>query len=406
MSTADWINRVHFGDCLETMRRMPDGIANTCVTSPPYFGLRDYGHAGQIGLEDTPEEFVAKLVEVFREVRRVLRDDGTAWVNMGDSYCSTDKWGGGGNVGKNTVAEDGSVPAWQVRNKRAPMPGFKPKDLLGVPWRLAMALQQDGAVDWKAVEVLDRVMRELIAPFHEAGDDVPDRILNTYERLAREWREAKGDSWYLRQDIIWAKPNPMPESVRDRCTKAHEYIFLLSKSPTYYCDMAAIKEPVAPATVSRLAQDVDNQQGSFRVPGKTNGPMKAVGGRSRRDSFKRDDSKRAEVIPGQAVGTHRANREESDYSLDDRNKRSVWTVATKPYAGAHFATYPEELIEPCILAGAPAGGVVLDPFFGSGTTGQVAQNLGRHWIGCELNPAYAALQDERLRQPGLILEAA
>ena len=281
--------------------------------------LQQFFVRAEIGLEETPEQFITKLVEVFREVRRVLRDDGTAWANMGDSYGTA-------------------------------------KQLLGIPWRLALALQADG--------------------------------------------------WILRQDIIWNKPNPMPESVRDRCTKAHEYIFLLSKSPSYYCDMAAIKEPVAPATISRLAQDVDNQQGSFRVPGKTNGPMKAVGGRSRRDSFKRDDSKRAEIIPGQAVGTHRADREESDYSLNDRNKRSVWTVSTKPYAGAHFATYPEELIEPCILAGAPAGGVVLDPFFGSGTTGQVAQNLGRHWIGCELNPAYKALQDERLRQPGLILEAA
>jgi DNA modification methylase len=403
----EWFDRCHFGDCLETLRRMPDGIVNTCITSPPYFGLRDYGHAGQIGLEPTPEEFVAKLVEVFREVRRVLRDDGTAWVNMGDSYCSTDKWGGGGNIGKNTVAADGSVPSWQVRNRRPAMPGFKPKDLLGIPWRLAMALQQDGAVDWKAVEVLDRVMRELMTPFQEAGEDVPDHILNTYERLAREWREAKGDSWYLRQDIIWSKPNPMPESVTDRCTKAHEYLFLLSKSPVYYCDMGAIKEPVAPSTTQRLSQDGESQQGSFRVPGKTNGAMKAVGGqRSKRDSFKRDGSKRAEVIPGQSMGTHRPDREESAYPLDDRNKRSVWTVSTKPYKGAHFATFPTDLIEPCILAGAPAGGVVLDPFFGSGTTGQVAQALGRKYIGIELNADYKPLQDERLRQPSLDLMAA
>ena len=233
----------------------------------------------------------------------------------------------------------------------------------------------------------------------------------------------------------------MPESVTDRCTKSHEYIFLLSKSPSYYCDMGAIKEPAAPASVARWAQDVEGQIGSDRVPGKTNGAMKAVGGRlagnvnppkgqaayeagdeshrtkggllaysqrqrSARDSFKRDDSKRADVIPGQTVGTHRPDREESEWDTDTRNKRSVWTVSTKPYKGAHFATFPVALIEPCILAGAPAGGVVLDPFFGSGTTGEVAQNLGRKFIGCELNPAYKALQDERLRQPSLDLETA
>jgi DNA modification methylase len=346
-----------FGDCLETLRRMPGGIVNTCVTSPPYFGLRDYGHAGQIGLEETPEQFIAKLVEVFREVRRVLRDDGTAWVNMGDSYCSTDKWGGGGNVGKQTVAEDGSVPSWAVRQKRPQFEGIKPKDLIGVPWMLAFALRADG--------------------------------------------------WYLRSEVIWRKPNPMPESVTDRPTKSHEQLFLLAKSADYYCDMEAIKEPAAESSIARWAQDVEGQIGSDRVPGKTNGNMKAVGGqRSKRDSFKRDDSKRAEVIPGQSVGTHRDDRDESAWDTSMRNKRSVWTVATKPYKGAHFATYPTELIEPCILAGAPAGGVVLDPFFGSGTTGEVAQNLGRNWIGCELNPAYKPLQDERLRQPGLILEAA
>lgn len=360
-----WLNRCHFGDCLETMRQMPDGLAQTCVTSPPYFGLRDYGHAGQIGLKETPVEFVAKLVEVFREVRRVLRDDGTLWLNLGDSYAGS--WGAQSreHAGKHApnisaISANQVIAAQRKASKTGSIPagsGLKPKDLMGIPWRVAFALQEDG--------------------------------------------------WYLRQDIIWNKPNPMPESVQDRCTKAHEYIFLLSKSPSYYCDMGAIKEPVAPSTVSRLAQDVDSQAGSDRVPGKTNGAMKAVGGRrSRRDSFKRDGSKRAEAIPGQAVGTHRDDREESAWPLDSRNKRSVWTVATTPYKGAHFATFPTELIEPCILAGAPAGGVVLDPFFGSGTTGQVAQNLGRAFMGCELNPDYAPLQAERLRQPSLLLEVA
>jgi site-specific DNA-methyltransferase (adenine-specific) len=344
-----WLNRVHFGDCMETLRRMPDGIVNTCVTSPPYFGLRDYGHAGQIGLEETPEQFIAKLVEVFREVRRVLRDDGTCWVNMGDSYAA----------GKPRLQEDCEAGGqrWANRQSESRASGLKPKDLIGIPWMLAFALRAGG--------------------------------------------------WYLRQDIIWNKPNPMPESVRDRCTKAHEYIFLLSKSPTYYCDMGAVKEPAnltgkgnangfrGGAYVNNAT--FDNSEGGKRAA------TGNVGARSKRDSFKRDDSKRAEVIPGQAVGTHRCDREESAYDLDERNKRSVWTVATRPYSGAHFATFPPELIEPCILAGAPAGGVVLDPFFGSGTTGEVAQNLGRHWIGCELNPAYKPLQDERLRQPGLIL---
>lgn len=362
----EWLNRCHFGDCLETMRRMPDGIVQTCVTSPPYFGLRDYSHEGQIGLEETPAAFVEKLVEVFREVRRVLRDDGTLWLNLGDSYAGS--WGAQGRSGGNTDGKHsynksisaGQIEAHPRRTRHTgtiKCDGMKPKDLYGIPWRVAFALQEDG--------------------------------------------------WYLRQDIIWSKPNPMPESVQDRCTKAHEYIFLLSKSPSYYCDMGAIKEPVSSSTVSRLAQDVESQAGSDRVPGKTNGAMKAVGGsRSKRDSFKRDDSKRAAVIPGQSVGTHREDREESAWPLDSRNKRSVWTVATTPYKGAHFATFPTELIEPCVLAGAPAGGVVLDPFFGSGTTGQVAQNLGRAFIGCELNPAYEALQAERLRQMGLILEAA
>jgi DNA modification methylase len=222
---ADWINRVHFGDCLETLRRMPDGIVNTCVTSPPYFGLRDYGHPGQIGLEETPEHFIAKLVDVFREVRRVLRDDGTCWVNMGDSYASTTK--GSGGTGKSTlgaasggngISEAGILrsqerQAMDVRRFDIAAAGLKSKDLIGVPWMLAFALRADG--------------------------------------------------WYLRQDIIWAKPNPMPESITDRCTKAHEYIFLLSKSPRYFCDMDAIKE----RAVDPIPGNVQQQ----RVPGEREG---------------------------------------------------------------------------------------------------------------------------------------
>jgi len=301
------------GDCLELMRTMPDASVHTCVTSPPYFGLRDYGHGGQIGLEQTPDEYVAKLVDVFREVRRVLRDDGTLWLNLGDSYA-------GYHGNKNAAYCDApSNKGGYFENQRAStvgLSGLKQKDLIGIPWRVAFALQADG--------------------------------------------------WYLRQDIIWHKPNPMPESVRDRCTKAHEYIFLLSKSPKYYFDHEAIKEPVAASTVARLAQPtLAAQAGSARVPGKTNGNMKAVG-----------DGKR-------------------------RNKRSVWTVTTKPFKGAHFATFPPDLIKPCILAGCPEGGTVLDPFGGAGTTGLVATQAGRDAVICEINPEYLEMARARIDAPSL-----
>ena len=262
------------GDCIESMREMPSGSVNTCVTSPPYFGLRDYGHAGQIGLEPTPEAFVARMVEVFREVHRVLRDDGTLWLNLGDSYNGSNR-GAGGHV-ENT--KEAYVPPTGTPPTR--VPGLKPKDLIGIPWRVAFALQADG--------------------------------------------------WYLRQDIIWHKPNPMPESVTDRCTKSHEYIFLLSKSQRYHFDSAAMQEPA----------------------------VSAAG--------------------------------------DTRNRRSVWTVATRPFEGAHFATFPPDLIEPCVLAGAPEGGMVLDPFAGSGTTGMVAMKHGRRFVGCELNPEYCAIARARI----------
>ena len=345
------MNRVFFGDCRDTMRDLiAQGVkVQMCVTSPPYFGLRDYGHAGQLGLEATPAEFVAAMVEVFALVRDLLAEDGVLWLNLGDSYAAS---GMGAGSGKQLTNRGTAAGGHMDKPRKAPE-GLKPKDLIGIPWRVAFALQADG--------------------------------------------------WYLRQDIIWHKPNPMPESVTDRCTKAHEYLFLLSKRERYYFDNEAIKEPAAPASLARWAQDVEGQIGSDRVPGKTNGNMKAVGGRSKRDSFKRDDSKRAEVIPGQTVGTHRPDREESTWDTEMRNRRSVWTVATVPYKGAHFATFPPELIEPCILAGSRSGDTVLDCFFGSGTTGEVAGNLGRNWIGCEINDQYAPLQQARTAQRGLAL---
>jgi DNA modification methylase len=341
-------HRILVGDCIQMMRTLPDESVRTCVTSPPYFGLRDYGMAAQIGLEDTPAQFVARLVDVFREVRRVLRDDGTAWVNMGDSYAGS--WGAHGRddmgVGVSTISQR-QVMAGQRKAKATTHAEYKPKDLMGMPWRLAFALQDDG--------------------------------------------------WYLRQDIIWHKPNPMPESTRDRCTKAHEYLFLLSKSRRYYCDMAAIREPAAESSLTRWGQNVESQAGSMRSPGKTNGPMKAVGGeRSRRDSFQREDSKREQPIPGQSKGTHRPDRLESNHDLLTRNKRSVWTVPTHSFKGAHFATFPPDLIRPCILAGAPRGGLVLDPFGGAGTTSLVSMQEGRRSVICELNPEYATLARARI----------
>ena len=262
----------------------------------------------------------------------------------------------GAGSGKQLTNRGTSVGGHMDKPRKAPE-GLKPKDLIGIPWRVAFALQEAG--------------------------------------------------WYLRQDIIWHKPNPMPESVTDRCTKAHEYLFLLSKSKRYYWNAEAMREQAAPASLERWAQNVEDQAGSDRVPGKTNGNMKAVGGpRSKRDSFKREGSKRAKVIPGQTVGTHRPDRDESEWDTATRNRRSVWTVPTVPYSGAHFATFPPALIEPCILAGSRPGDIVLDPFFGSGTTGQVSQALGRKWIGCELNQDYEPLQHERTAQGGLILEAA
>lgn len=276
---------------------------------PPH--LLEFFEPAEIGLEPTPGEFIAKLVAVFREVRRVLRDDGTLWLNIGDSYNS--------HPGQRKTTDAAGEKQQSVRGAQAApsrsVNGLKGKDLIGIPWMLAFALRADG--------------------------------------------------WYLRQDIVWAKPNPMPESVTDRCTKAHEYIFLLSKSPRYYFDHEAMKEPSV-----------------------TNDPRRPYTSKGAKDLDGRSEWK-----SGQA-------RDKGDFSL--RNKRSVWTVTTKPFKGAHFATFPPELIEPCILAGAPAGGVVLDPFFGSGTTGEVSQRLGRQWIGCELNPDYKPLQDERLRQPSLM----
>ena len=317
------MNIIEFGDCRLTMRKWKDqGIkAQTCVTSPPYYGLRDYGHDGQIGLEETPEEYIAAMVEVFRCVRDVLEDDGTLWLNIGDSYYNYRPGKGQALVQQTVASNDQDLP--QVCARRGnKLDGLKEKDLIGIPWMLAFALRADG--------------------------------------------------WYLRQDIIWHKPNPMPESVQDRCTKAHEYIFLMSKSSKYFYDAESIKEESI-------------------------------------NTAEEQEAKRNKVQHRNNAEEHEAkfvqhNFSKIDKTYEKKNKRSVWTVTTKPYAGAHFAVFPSDLIEPCIMAGAPVGGIVLDPFMGSGTTAQVAQHLGRQYLGCELNPEYKPLQDKRISQMSLVLE--
>lgn len=294
------------GNCLDKLKELPDQSINTCITSPPYWGLRDYGEEKQLGMEDTPEEFVNNLVEVFREVKRVLRDDGTVWLNLGDTYSAT-RW-------SNTPSTTGISQSHSdiVLQKKTKLPD---KNLVGIPWRVAFALQQDG--------------------------------------------------WYLRQDIIWHKPNPMPESVKDRCTKAHEYIFLLSKSPKYYFDNEAIKEDS-----KYHGKDKRSDKGNIRYEGK-------------RTSNK--DSK----------------AQQSFVTINPkRNKRSVWTVTTKPFKGAHFATFPMDLIEPCVLAGCPENGTVLDPFGGSGTTGIVASNHNRKAVLIELNAEYIEIAKQRIQDQG------
>ena len=339
-----YYNKIEFGDCRETMRRWKEqGVkAQTCVTSPPYYGLRDYGHDGQIGLEETPEAYITAMVEVFRCVWDVLEDDGTLWVNIGDSYAGSGKgqWKDGEHDPKKAKT-DGMKMAIQKPSDI----GCKPKDLIGIPWMLAFALRADG--------------------------------------------------WYLRQDIIWHKPNPMPESVQDRCTKAHEYIFLMSKSQKYYFDNEAIAEPCSDVSIARAKRaDLREKKGwAEAYHGSPPTGLKRSGNKERKPASARG-------VPVDTAGkTSGAVAGNVPWEGTTRNKRDVWSVSVKPYKGAHFATFPSALIEPCILAGAPAGGIVLDPFMGSGTTAAVAIAHGRNYLGCELNPAYKDLQDARIGTP-------
>lgn len=316
-------NKIYLGDCLATMKTWPDSFVHCVVTSPPYWGLRDYNVKGQIGLESTPQECLDKIVDVFREVRRVLRSDGTIWVNMGDSY------NGGTSATRHKSARE--VGRWQnergMSDARSNAKGLKPKDLLGMPWRLALALQADG--------------------------------------------------WYLRRDIIWHKTNPMPETVYDRPTTSHEYLFLLAKSRRYFYDYAAIREKASLNTHAR--GDGVNPKACAPASGwdKNHGGHGTI-----------HRTPRAKQNPDFAKNTSKI--------VNERNKRSVWTIPSKSFPEAHFATFPEKLIEPCVLAGSPRGGVVLDPFMGAGTTALVAAKYDRKFLGCELNPEYISIAEKRV----------
>lgn len=412
-----WLNRCHFGDVRDMLRQMiADGVkVNTIVTSPPYWGLRSYlpdGHpdkAREIGSEPTLREFIETMTGVMMLAREVLADDGTMWMNMGDSYAGSR--GGGAPSESSTLRGNGHIGGGPKiksmtasrRRDNNPIPrsdvrveGLKPKDLAGQPWRLAFALQDAG--------------------------------------------------WWLRSDIIWAKPNPMPESTRDRPTKAHEYLFLMAKSERYYFDFEAWKEPVTGGAHARrpsngvgFGHGYDDEpkprqtyktpdgwdtskgeggHGAFHKEGREKGyvnPKAAQATHATGDAYADGKSERMGRGPGwrerklAEAGSGTKNNTSFDEAMavmpDDRNRRTVWTVNTEAYKGAHFATFPRALIEPCILAGAPVGGVVLDIFMGSGTTAQVAEKLGRQWIGIDIDIRNKALQDERLRQPSLTLEA-
>jgi len=385
------------GDCIETLQKLDDKSINTCITSPPYWGLRNYNdEEKQLGMEDTPEEFVDNLVKVFREVKRVLRDDGTVWLNLGDSYSS------GGRTTTTNQSLRGDKDYGVTRPK--PSKGIKPKDLIGIPWRVALALQQDG--------------------------------------------------WYLRQDIIWHKPNPMPESVKDRCTKAHEYIFLLSKNVKYYFDNESIKEDCitknkqtskknthgkyeTKENEAKNRQGIHSNRGDKLIEVRTKLPMQKdlvdfltskTTAKILANStdipltkiehwFRYDESgfayptiedwnKVKEFIDDWSNEFNLIDEALTFYELktdevvhtNKKNKRSVWTVSTKSFKGAHFATFPMDLIEPCVLAGCPEGGTVLDPFGGSGTTGIVAVNHNRHAVLCELNQEYIDLAKKRIEE--------
>lgn len=354
------MNTILNENCLTGLAKIPDNSIDCCVTSPPYYGLRDYGTDEQIGLEETPEKFVQTLVKVFEEVRRVLKPEGTLWLNLGDSYNGSG--GAGGDYAKGGLKE--GQPKYSGRNIKT----MKPKDLIGIPWMVAFALRSAG--------------------------------------------------WYLRQDIIWHKPNPMPESVTDRCTKAHEYIFLLSKSAKYYYDHVAIMKEVEPVSIARMQRGVsDNHKNINGAPGQPphsiNQPRQNVRASWNGSSFDTGKTGEMKHTYGGRKSGNKERKNGSERGCPEgsgsnvcasvpwegakANKRSVWTVTTKPFSEAHFATFPEDLIVDCIKAGCPENGVVLDPFMGAGTTALVSRKLNRNYVGFELNPEYIRIAQKRLR---------
>jgi DNA modification methylase len=371
---TDWLNKTHVGDCRALMRRMAvDGVRVNCVvTSPPYWALRDYGVTGQFGLERTWIRHVARMRDVFRLVRELLADDGSLWMNYGDCYAGAP----GGFQGKNGQRASRTFTARIKQRKHGD--GLKPKDLVGMPWRVALALQADG--------------------------------------------------WWLRSEIIWAKPNPMPESIKDRPTKAHEHLFLLSRSDQYYYDGESIREASSPDSHARASRarlsgyEPPGQTAHMGIAGPRPGVHKKVSGwnmgdgsHATVDHARAKKSRDGRKFAGNGVGfghgydevkkprvKQNASFAEAVVNLvPDRNARTVWTIPTQPFAGAHFATFPQELVARCILAGSRPGDVIFDPFMGSGTVAQVATDLGRHFIGCELNPDYVELHDMRRTTTGM-----
>jgi DNA modification methylase len=323
------------GDARQKLKTLPDSSVHCCVTSPPYWGLRDYGTESQIGKEATPSIFVDEMVAVFSEVRRVLREDGTCWLNLGDSYCNFR------SAGYPAQTVHGGQQRGKDANRKRGVHGLKEKDLIGIPWRVAFALQADG--------------------------------------------------WWLRGDHVWAKPNGMPESVTDRPTRSHEYVFLLTKSERYWYDSEAVRTAPKPSTVTRLSQDVEAQAGSARANGggKTNGTMKAV---------KKSDKQRGHTRRHAGFNDRWDAMERDEQIENGANLRSVWWIPPAQCKESHFAVMPERVAEICIRAGCPEGGIVLDPFLGSGTTAYVARNLGRQCVGIELNPEYVKIAKKRNAQ--------
>lgn len=396
-------NTIYNIDCIRGMKMLPDASVQCCITSPPYWGLRNYDAEGQFGLEPNPEEYVSRMIDVFAEVRRLLKEDGTLWLNLGDAYWGSGKAGKNPSYQKNHK-EFGKPSAHTSRFGRPTTgshPALKPKDLIGLPWRVAFALQGFAIVPMYSFTQWADILKE-------AREKEDWELVLFIEGLLRKYDLLKGlkkSGWYLRQDIIWHKPNPLPESVTDRCTKAHEYIFLLSKSPKYYFDQQSIKTPLKDSSVLRLLQNIELQRGSDRIPGKTNGPMKArVSGRKPRPGIDENGGNQAKGhipmgIEGTSFKGHRGNFKANGEPIGGSmaNKRSIWTVPTKPFRGAHFATYPEELIVDCIKAGSKENDLILDPFMGAGTTALVASLLNRKFIGFELNPDYIKIANKRLQ---------